>query len=269
MDIRKNDDHPSFIRTGITQLDAALEGGLMRGSLTGVFAVINDISLFAAENIVKTALSDDLNIQICLHDIWHTPMEFSRTLSGVVSGVPVRSSGEYTDKELTALAEAQRCIDSSRLTVNTVYGMTAEEIFNSCISCRTFRPDLLIIDSDAINSSAKYLNERADHHRAQRVFSELARALHCAVIICGSLGPRTVRLQRKNASSDRIVRSALSERPWLDDSFGKMILLHRPSFYRISDNNTDDTVNFISGDCSRCSGPVTGILKRSLSEQLE
>ena len=222
----------------------------MRGSVTSIYAVINDISLFAAENIVKKALSDDLNIQICLHDVCHSPMEFNRTLTGIVSGVPIRSSGDYTDNELTALAEVKRFIDSSRLTVNTVYGMTAEEIYSSYISCRSFRPDLLIIDSDAVNSSVKYIDERADHRRAQHTFSELARTLHCAVIICGRLGSRTVRLQRKTASSDRIVRSALAERPWLI-------------------NEADDAVNFIASDFSRCAKPVTGVLKRSLSEQLE
>jgi hypothetical protein len=269
MDLRKRDDHPPFIKTGMTQLDAALDGGLMRGSVTGIFAVINDISLYAAENIVKTAMSDDLNIQICLHDVCHSPMEFTRTLTGVVSGVPLRSSGDYTDNELAALAEAQSFIAGSRLTVDTVYGMTAEGIFNSCVSCKSFRPDLLIIDSDGVNSSVRFITERTDHRRAQHAFSELARALHCAIIICGRLGSRTVWLQRKNAPSDLIVRSALAESPQPEDSFGKMILLHRPSFYHTGINEADDAVNFIASDFSRCAKPVTGVLKRSLSEQLE
>ncbi len=274
-DFLRTADRPKVIETN-TVFDSAFkgEGGIPRGGVINVVAASGESAFLTGLNIAKHVLYENKRVCIVLCDPDNSVQYLLKAMVGIMSHVAVRYDGDYSEDELLDLEAAIGFLsDEALLDVNYAYGRSAEDIYRDFLALPLDqRPDMILFDSDRLYSSSpgiRYADEYSDRSSAYRVICQLARALGSAVILCEPADPATVVLLQGAAAPDRLVRSVLSHRKWLEKAYGELIVVDRLSFFRRLRDAETDKVSLICSSCNRYAEPAVCTLIHHPSECLE
>ena len=273
-DFLKITDRPKQIATNFEVLDSVLNGGLPRGSVTNIIAPYCENAFLAALNIAERILHKGLKVSVVLTDPDNSPKMLMRAMTGISANVAVTASGDYAETEKRNLETAIGFLaEDSCLNIHYAYSRSAYSIFRDFVTLSPAdKPDLIIIDCDRLYSlcpKTRHKDELSERRRSHEDISRLAKALGCAVILCGGAYSATMSLMQKDASPGRIFSSVLSHRSWLEQSYDSLIIVHRRSFFRRIRESEADTVTLLcSEDCNGHSGPEIVTLIHHASERL-